>query len=884
MKEAQPKIIKLEDYRQPDFWISETILKFELFEDHALVHSEIQFTRRDTVSPSIPLVLHGEELELISLCIDKQPVEPQNYQVTEESLTVNTEKQTFVLECTTKIKPQDNTRLEGLYKSSGMFCTQCEAEGFRRITFYLDRPDVMSKFTTTIVADKTLYPVLLANGNPIAQGDMEDGRHWVVWEDPFKKPSYLFALVAGDLVCVKDEFITMSHRTIDLRLYVESQNQDKCEHALISLKKSMLWDEQVYGREYDLDIFMIVAVDAFNMGAMENKGLNIFNSSCVLAKPETSTDMAYERIEAIVAHEYFHNWSGNRVTCRDWFQLSLKEGFTVFRDSQFTADMTSEVVKRIDDVNFLRTRQFAEDAGPMAHPIRPSSFIEISNFYTVTVYEKGAEVVRMIHTLLGPEKFRKGSDLYFERHDGQAVTTEDFVTAMEDASGVDLTQFKNWYSQAGTPEVKVTSHYDSNKQSYEMVFEQQCPKTSNDDGDKKEFHIPIAFSLFDPQGQEMPLSVVEDQSNIEFNSSTKVLSLKCKQNRIVFDGVADKPVPSLLRHFSAPVKLEYPYTEDELLFLMQHDTDGFNRWDASQTFAVKELKALMTDFNNKQPLTLNEKFIQGLGTVLVDKSGDSSMIAKLLSLPSVGYLCELQTEIDIDATVAARNGAKLSVAEALESQFLEAYNKLNTKKPYAYEKTEVGRRCLKNLCLTYLMSLEKKDYLDMALEQYHQADNMTDVMSALRDIVHSPFDEKVNVLTSFYETWKHDNLVVNQWLSVQASNPEEGAMKQILSLLHHEAFDIKNPNKVRSLIGVFCDQNVKHFHAKSGEGYKFLSDHVIRLDALNPQIASRLLTPLTGWKKFDVQRQGLMKAELERISQQDKLSKDVYEVVSKTLN
>lgn len=580
MRSEQPQTIHLKDYRAPDYLIDETHLTFELFEDHTLVHAQLVMRRNPAAGDGLPpLVLDGQQLELLDLHLDDVPLAAGDYQLTDSHLSLQPTQARFVIDSTVRIHPESNTALEGLYKSGGMFCTQCEAEGFRKITFYLDRPDVMSVFTTTLSADKQAYPILLSNGNPIASGEEEDGRHWATWQDPFKKPAYLFALVAGDLWCIEDSFRTLSGRDVALRIYVEPENIGKLQHAMDSLKKSMKWDEEVYGREYDLDIFMIVAVNDFNMGAMENKGLNIFNSSCVLAHPDTATDAAHQRVEAVVAHEYFHNWSGNRVTCRDWFQLSLKEGFTVFRDAEFSADMNSRTVKRIEDVAFLRTHQFAEDAGPMAHPVRPDSYMEISNFYTLTIYEKGAEVLRMIHTLLGAEAFRKGSDLYFERHDGQAVTCDDFVQAMEDASGQDLAQFKRWYTQSGTPRLAVEDCYDAHAKTYTLTFRQSCPATPGQER-KEPFVIPVAMGLLDSYGRELPLRLAGEA---EAAGTSRVLAVTEAVQSFTFVEVPVQPLPSLLRGFSAPVKLHYPYGRDQLMFLMQHDSDGFNRWEAASS-------------------------------------------------------------------------------------------------------------------------------------------------------------------------------------------------------------------------------------------------------------------------------------------------------------
>ncbi|MFC6668844.1 aminopeptidase N [Marinobacterium aestuariivivens] len=873
----QPRAIYLKDYQVPPFLIDTTELRFELGDDHTLVRSVLKM-RRNPASPSrqAPLDLHGHEsLELCRLAISGQVLSPQDYRREGESLLIRAVPDEFTLECLTRIRPQDNTALEGLYRSDGMYCTQCEAEGFRRITFYLDRPDVMSVFTTTVEADARRYPVLLSNGNPVASGSLEDeGRHWVTWQDPFPKPAYLFALVAGDLAHIERPFKTASGRDVTLRIYAESRDLDKLDHAMESLVKAMRWDEKVYGREYDLDIYMIVAVDFFNMGAMENKGLNIFNTSCVLASPETTTDAAFQRVEGVVAHEYFHNWSGNRVTCRDWFQLSLKEGFTVFRDAEFSADMNSRAVKRVEDVTLLRTAQFAEDAGPMAHPVRPASFIEISNFYTLTVYEKGAEVVRMIHTLLGPELFRKGSDLYFERHDGQAVTTDDFVRAMEEVSGRDLSQFRLWYDQAGTPRLHVSDDYDAAAQRYSLHVEQSCPATP-DQAEKKPFHIPLAIGLLGPGGRDLPLAG---------GATTEVLELTETKQTFVFEGVAERPVPSLLRGFSAPVKLQYPCSRDERVFLMSHDSDGFNRWDAGQALAVDILRELMDQYRAGRPMQLDCALIDAFAAVLDDEALDPAMVAKVLTLPSEAYLSELSDEIDVEAIHEARQFAKKALAQALSGRFERRYLALAPAGVYAPDAVQVARRSLRNLCLSYLMALEQPAQLARARAQYDDADNMTDRQGALSLIAHSAFGAEADaVLEDFYRRFERETLVINQWLAIQASDPKPGALARVDALMKHEAFDIRNPNKVRSLISVFCNQNAVNFHAADGAGYDFLADRIIEMNRLNPQVASRLLTPLTRWRKYDAPRQALMQSALQRILDSGELSKDVYEVVSKSL-
>ncbi|MDY7559402.1 aminopeptidase N [Pseudomonas sp. 10B1] len=884
MRTEQPKMIYLKDYQAPEYLIDETHLTFELFDDHTLVHAQLIMRRNPARGAGLPpLVLDGQLLELVILKLNDTELSPTDYLLTPDNLTVQPNAEQFTLDTTVRIHPETNTALEGLYKSSGMFCTQCEAEGFRKITYYLDRPDVMSKFTTTLSAEKHSFPVLLSNGNPIASGPEDGDRHWATWEDPFMKPAYLFALVAGDLWCVEDTFTTMSNREVTLRIYVEPENIDKCQHAMNSLKKSMRWDEETYGREYDLDIFMIVAVNDFNMGAMENKGLNIFNSSAVLARAETATDAAHQRVEAIVAHEYFHNWSGNRVTCRDWFQLSLKEGFTVFRDSAFSADMNSRTVKRIEDVAYLRTHQFAEDAGPMAHAVRPDSFIEISNFYTLTVYEKGSEVVGMIQTLVGAEGFRKGSDLYFERHDGQAVTCDDFIAAMEDANGVDLTQFKRWYSQAGTPRLAVSESYDSAASTYSLTFRQSCPQTP-DKQEKLPFVIPVALGLLDAAGNELPLRLSDEAAA---GSTTRVISVTEAEQTFTFADIAEQPLPSLLRGFSAPVKMSFPYNRDQLMFLMQHDSDGFNRWDAGQQLSVQVLQELIGQYQKGQDLVLDQRLVTALSSLLANDQLDQAMVAEMLSLPGEAYLTEISEIADVDAIHAAREFARKQLATLLFDGLWKRYHAnrtLSKTTAYIAEAEHFARRGLQNIALSYLMLSGKPEVLAACLEQFETSDNMTERLTALAVLVNSPFaEEKAKALATFAENFKDNPLVMDQWFSVQAGSTLPGGLERVRALMKHPAFNMKNPNKVRSVVGAFAGQNLINFHAADGSGYRFLADLVIELNAFNPQIASRQLAPLTRWRKYDSKRQALMKGELERIRASGELSSDVYEVVSKSL-
>lgn len=881
MNQPAPKTVFLKDYREPSYSIKETHLEFDLYDDYADVSSKLWIEK--TGDHKEPLRLHGQELQLLSVRVDGELLDDAQYVVDEEQLTIEVAKKAFVLETLCRIRPQDNTSLEGLYRSRTMFCTQCEAEGFRKITYYLDRPDVLSVFTTKITADKQRFPVLLANGNLLDSAEMGD-RHWALWHDPFPKPAYLFALVAGDLAVVDDSFTTVSGKQVAIRIFVEEKDLDKCDHAVQSLKRAMRWDEQVYGREYDLDVFMIVAVDDFNMGAMENKGLNIFNTSCVLANPATTTDSGFQRVESVVAHEYFHNWSGNRVTCRDWFQLSLKEGFTVFRDAEFSADMGSRAVKRIGDVQFVRTMQFAEDAGPMAHPVRPESFIEISNFYTLTVYEKGAEVVRMIHTLLGPELFRKGSDLYFDRHDGQAVTVEDFVRSMADVSGRDFTQFMNWYRQAGTPVVDVRTRYDESQMRFEVHLSQSCPSTPEATAEqKKPFVIPLAAALLD-RNAPMDVTVTSAESGA-VQATQHLLTLTEPSQTFVFEKVTEAPVLSLLRGFSAPVKLNWQRDVADLVRILTCETDGFSRWDASQELAVRAI--------NDMHFPTNHALVALIGAfrdLLTDDSLDPEMVSLLLDLPSESYLLEQQQVMDIDGTISARHAIHELIADQLQTELLATYRRTQRQlsgKGSDVSAESIGLRSLKNKALSYLMLVENDVYQSIAKEQFDGGENMTEVLSAFISIVHSRLLSVVplkdTVIKDFYQTWQDESLVMNQWFSVQSSDPAPGALQRVMALLEHPKFDYKNPNKIRSVIGVFAGQNWLNFHAQDASGYEFLADQILRLNKQNPQIAARLITPLSKWKRLDKVRAHHMQRVLEEIKSSEGLSKDVYEVVSKSL-
>lgn len=869
---TKPKVINLKDYQPSDFLIDSVFLYFDLHDDVTYVKSVLALRRNPQSKHShAPLKLHGEELALKSILINGKPLTIEDYQLTEENLTISKVPDQFNLETEVVIYPQKNTQLSGLYQSSGNFCTQCEPEGFRRITYYLDRSDVMSRFTTCIAADKKRYPILLSNGNLIETKELANNRHWVKWEDPSLKPSYLFALVAGDFDCLEDKYITQTGRTVALKIYVEKGKLDQTSFAMESLKAAMRWDEITYGREYELDIYMIVSVSDFNMGAMENKGLNLFNDRYVLANPKTATDNDFIRLEGVIGHEYFHNWTGNRITCRDWFQITLKEGLTIFRDQSFIADLYSPVVKRIEDVNVIRTAQFAQDAGPMAHPIRPDSYIEINNFYTVTVYNKGSEVIRMIQTIIGKENFRKGMDLYFQRHDGQAVTTEEFIKAMEDASGVDLTQFRRWYTQAGTPVLDIKTHYDSNDKTYAITVTQSCPPTP-EESHKKDFYIPLAIGLLDPvTGEDL------------LNPATQILNIKQKTETFQFKNMTQQPIPSLLRNFSAPVKLNYDYSDDDLLFLLTHDSDGFNRWDAGQKLATKIIFQLVQEYRQQHPLTLSSAFIKSFNIALNDSKLDLALMTQMLILPRMSYLMELMTIIDVEALHHVREFIKTELARELKTAFLQQYRNNHILKPYHFDAKSMGQRELKNLCLGYLMQTNEVILRKLAIDQFHQADNMTDQMGALGALMNTDCTERTTIFAEFYQQWQHESLVVDKWFSLQALSTLPDTLNTVKKLLKHPAFNLKNPNRVRALIGSFCHGNYINFHAKDGSGYEFLADQVIIIDRLNAILAARLLEPLTQWRKFDKHHQDLMRAQLERIAKEPKLSKDVYEVVSKSL-
>jgi aminopeptidase N len=867
MKEASPRTVYLRDYQPPPFLVDTVALYFDLRDDATEVQASLAIRRNpESLATPADLRLDGEKLELLSVRLDERVLREDEYLQDKEGLTIYGVPDTCVLETRCRIFPHNNTELEGLYLSSGNYCTQCEAQGFRKITFYPDRPDVMSVFTVRIEADRKHFPVLLSNGNAVASGELSHGRHWVQWRDPFPKPSYLFALVAGNLACSEDTFTTASGRTVALRIYTEAHNIDKTGHAMRSLQRAMRWDEERFGLEYDLDIYMIVAVDDFNMGAMENKGLNVFNSRYVLATPETATDDDYIAIESIIAHEYFHNWTGNRVTCRDWFQLSLKEGLTVFRDQEFTADMTSAAVTRIDNVRKLRTHQFAEDAGPMSHPVRPPSFIEINNFYTLTVYEKGAEVVRMYQTLLGRESFRRGMDLYFQRHDGQAVTTEDFLAAMADANGRDLSQFQRWYDQPGTPLVDVKDDWNDALGEYRLHMRQSLP-----DENAQPQLIPMATGLLDNKGHDL---LADDDG---------MLILKDREQTFVFSDLPQKPLPSLLRSFSAPVRLQYRYTDDELAFLMAHDSDDFNRWDAGQRLITKILLQSIEDLQYERELSLNPAMLSAVAKLLNEPSGDMALLAESLTLPDEIFLAEQMTPVDVENIHHAHEFVRMALANTFSEQWRMHYEALRDSYANDLDEGVMGKRRFKNLALDFLLALNSDEVRELALAQFRQATNMTDSISALSALVRADCSQASTALAEFEKRWRHDPLVMDKWFALQAGVIKSDSVPRVRALMQHPQFSLKNPNKVRAVIGAFASRNTLGFHAEDGTGYRFVAEHIIELDALNPQIASRLSRSFSRWRQYDAQRQSLMQAELEKIYAATNLSRDVYEVVERLL-
>lgn len=860
-----------QDYQAPDYTISEIDLDFNLDPAKTVVTAVSQVKRLNANSST--LELHGEDLQLISVEVNGHAW--ADYQEQDSKLVLSSLPESFTLRIVNEISPEKNTALEGLYVSGDALCTQCEAEGFRHITYYLDRPDVLARYTTTITADRQRYPYLLSNGNRIADGILEDGRHWVKWQDPFPKPSYLFALVAGDFDVLRDTFVTRTGREVALELFVDKGNLDRAPWAMQSLKNAMKWDEERFGLEYDLDIYMIVAVDFFNMGAMENKGLNVFNSKYVLAKNETATDKDYLNIESVIGHEYFHNWTGNRITCRDWFQLSLKEGLTVFRDQEFSSDLGSRSVNRINNVKVMRAAQFAEDASPMAHPIRPEKVIEMNNFYTLTVYEKGSEVIRMIHTLLGEEMFQAGIQLYVHRHDGSAATCDDFVQAMEDASNVDLSLFRRWYSQSGTPILTVRDEYFPEKQQYVLHVSQMTPPTA-DQSEKHPLHIPLDIELYGEDGEVIPLQHHGSPVN-------SVLNITQESQSFTFDEVTSRPVPSLLREFSAPVKLDYPYLDEQLAFLMQYASNEFSRWDAAQQLISNYVKINVENYQAGKTLILPEHVIDAFRAVLLSDDIDPALAALILTLPSENEMAESFQIIDPDAIHAVADFIAHQLAVGMADEFLAVYQSIQID-GYRVDHQDIAKRALRNVCLQYIAAGDDQPLADkLVSKQFYGADNMTDSLAALTAASESQLPCLAELMAEFDERWHHDGLVMDKWFTLQGSRPAADVLETVRSLLNHRSFTMSNPNRVRSLVGAFTSGNPAAFHALDGSGYQFLYEILVDLNTRNPQVASRLIEPLIRLKRFDEKRQNLMRNTLEQLKGLDNLSGDLFEKVTKAL-
>ena len=869
--EAAPREIRLADYAPPAFLIDTVELRFDLDEAATTVVARLSMRRNPAAPADSPLHLDGEALQLVRLTRDGSPLVPGDYHEITGGLTIPDMPDSCVLEIETRISPKDNTELSGLYVSGGNYFTQCEAQGFRRITYFPDRPDVMSRYTVTIIAS---CPVMLSNGNPGPVTDLGDGRRSVTWTDPHPKPCYLFALVAGDLVSVKDSFVTRSGRQVELGIYVRSGDEDRCAHAMRSLKTSMTWDEDVFGLEYDLDVFNIAAVSDFNMGAMENKGLNVFNTKYVLARPETATDTDYQGIETVIAHEYFHNWTGNRVTCRDWFQLSLKEGLTVYRDQEFSADQGSRAVKRIGDVRGLRAAQFREDGGPLAHPVQPASYMAIDNFYTSTIYNKGAEVIRMMCTIIGRGAFRRGMDLYFERHDNNAVTIDDFVSAMQDASGVDLESFKLWYHQAGTPEILVEDVYDPATKRYSLTIRQGTKPTPGQP-DKYPVVIPVAMGLLDGNGQELATRLEGEADSV---SGTRVLLATQAENRFEFVDVASQPVPSLLRDFSAPVKLS-GLSPDRLRFLAAHDTDPFVRWESGQQFAATVLLGMVAAIQAGAEPVVDSALIEAMASTLEQ---DPAFAAEALALPGEATLADKMDVVDADAIHAARDIARSAIGRALGVKLRAMYDNLTDASGYTIDGPAIGRRSLRNTCLSYLVAAGDASAVPLAKAQFDAGQNMTDVLAALGILSGVDCTQRLDALAAFYRAWRGDPLVLDKWFAIQAMSPLPDTVRAVEGLKTHPDFDIRNPNRIRALVSNFAGNQVR-FHDKAGSGYRLYADTIIQLDPTNGQVAARMVSPLGQWRRFGVERQRLMKGELQRILDLPDLSRNTFEMASKSI-
>ncbi|MBK8162288.1 MAG: aminopeptidase N [Gammaproteobacteria bacterium] len=874
MKTDTPQPVLLKDYTPPPFLVDRVGLDFDFRSGEVRVTADLAIRRNPAArAAQAPFMLDGEELETLAVSLDGRALDAARYSLNDTQLTIADVPAAFTLQTIVRIRPDGNTKLSGLYRSANGYFTQCEAQGFRRITWFPDRPDVMSRYTVTLRADKTALPLLLSNGNPVGEGKDTDGRHWARWEDPFPKPCYLFALVAADLEMLHDTYRTTSGREVNLAIYVEPGKLDQCAHAMAALKKSMRWDEDVFGLECDLDHYMIVAVGDFNMGAMENKGLNIFNTRYVLARPDVATDADYTNIDRVVAHEYFHNWTGNRVTCRDWFQLSLKEGLTVFRDQEFGID-THGSISRIRDVRSLRAAQFPEDAGPMAHPVRPATYLEINNFYTATVYQKGAEVVRMIQTLIGREAFRRGMDLYFARHDGQAVTCDDFVAAMAAASGADFAQFMRWYDQAGTPRIEARGRYDAATRRYVLTLRQDCPGHP----DNRPYHIPVALGLVGPDGADLPLRMNDDTHR----PARRVLSLATTAQEFAFEDIDAAPVPSLLRGFSAPVVLDFPYTDEELAHLLAHDSDPFNRWEAGQRLAGRLILAATATLTEGGTPAWPASFARAAARVLALADADPAFAAEALTLPTEGTLAEQMETVDPDALHAARNGLRRFLAQQLGAELADCHERLAPAGAYRPDTADAARRALRNLCLGYLTELDTPAARALALRQFETADNMTDQFAALSALAQCPGPERQRALDDFYSCWQREPLVVNKWLMVQATSRHPDTLADVTRLTGHAAFDLRNPNKVYALLGGFGANHVR-FHAADGAGYRFMAAQILHLDAINPQVAARLARSFDRWRRFDAAHQAQARIALESLRAHPGLSRDVFEIVERAL-
>jgi aminopeptidase N len=878
MKTVEPRAIQLKDYSPPAYRIPEIALDFRLQPSSTLITAKMHVQRGDAAPE--PLMLNGKRLKLISVAIDGTLLEPPAYSITPDALTIASPPPDFQLQVVTEIAPSENTALEGLYMSNGIYCTQCEPEGFRCITYYLDRPDNLAKFQTRIEAPREIAPVLLSNGNPVASGDLGNGRHFAIWRDPFPKPSYLFALVAGDLGHISDRYTTLSGREIDLKIYVEHGNEDRAHYAMDSLKRAMRWDEETYGREYDLDIFMIVAVSAFNFGAMENKGLNIFNDKVLLASPETATDDDYARIESVVGHEYFHNWTGDRITCRDWFQLSLKEGLTVFRESGFAGDMRSHAVRRITDVKDLRLRQFQEDSGPLAHPVQPQSYITIDNFYTATVYEKGAEVIGMLRTILSPQMFRKGMDLYFERHDGQAATVEDFVRCFEDVSGRELDQFRLWYSQAGTPELRAEGSFDEASGKYTLNLSQRIPVTPGQP-EKQPMQIPLSVGLIGSKsGNSLPLTL-EGENGI--GPVERVLELTEREHRFIFTNISEPPVLSIGRNFSAPVNICTSAGPETRAFLMSRDTDSFNRWESGQQLATELLLGMISEVQSGRTPRVDPVYTEAIGNVLQRSEEDHAFTALMLMPPSESELALRMAPIDPEAIHTARETLIRTAADAHRTELQQLYRRLESASRFNPDAVSAGRRSLRNAALRFLTAANDEPSAEIAYSHFRSATNMTEMTAGLAALTRMTTPKKDEAFAAFHDRFRTDPLVLDKWMGLQAMSPLPDAIDRVHSLMEHPAFTLKNPNRVRALIGAFAVGNPLRFHDRSGAGYRLLREVVQSLDSINPQTAARMAATFETWRRYDSERQRLIRGELETISSGPGLSNNLYEMVSKML-